>query len=199
MFRLLVMRYLAKTNGEAFNVQSNHAFFVELPTQLCNTHKATTIEDVKLHFYFLAHNHNSEGITKIEVRDSLKEYRYSLELSSIIQNKLKLSQKEIFVMKYLDALDTNKLKITGKTKDDWNYKTHPNIVDNRQIQLIKKYCPSGLTSLVFLKCFLSFMCRQFVQLQAMNEIRNEFCEPITINMSELLMIAFTESCRFCVA
>ncbi|ETN98044.1 hypothetical protein RFI_39479 [Reticulomyxa filosa] len=161
MFQLLVLRYLTKSNGESFSVRKNHAFLVELPTQLSTTHKKTRLEDVFKWFYFFGDRIKELAIPSTEVFDELRDVRP--KFAQFLKNELQLSPKEHFVLQYLDALDKGQLKNTQNPKDDWTYTTHPQIDRARMLQLINKYAPRAEHSLVQLKSFLQFMYRQLVQ------------------------------------
>ena len=95
-------------------------------------------------FYYLGHRDDSVGIPKWEIRDALKT-NYGRKLGyEIITNELCLTTKHKFVLKYLDALDTGKLKITGSQKDNWDCTKHRHINERRRNTLIAKYCAAGM-------------------------------------------------------
>lgn len=62
--------------------------------------------------------------------------------TTIIENELVLTEKEQFVLKYLDALETKKLQ-NHPDLPDWDYNTHDNIDNTKMKILVKKYCPQG--------------------------------------------------------
>eukprot|EP01084_Bolivina_argentea_P250898 420569_1 len=176
LFKLVVLRYLTKySSGESFAVTPNHAFFVELPSKLSSL-TATTIQDVMKHFYFVT---KSDGIIQIEVQDSLQpSSKYLWSDKQCITNELEITDKEMFVYKYLDALDQGLLKNVAPdwdrniTEPDWDYKTHKNIDEKRMIELIDLYCKPGRTSLVFLKSFLQYMYQQLLLLYTSRYAQN---------------------------
>ena len=172
MFQLLVLRYLKKSGGSSFNANARHGFLVELPSQLSSTLKVNTIDDVRDYFYFLAGN-KSYGILKYEIQDTLRQNKQPIiDKDHIIPNELKLTEKEKFVLKYLDAYDKKLLIITGKSENNWDHTQHPDIDHQRMMELVLQYCQQGASSLVFLKSFLRYLYRQFIQLYTSNFVDN---------------------------
>ncbi|ETO22966.1 hypothetical protein RFI_14219 [Reticulomyxa filosa] len=141
MFQLLILRHLSKENGECFTVRKNHAFLVELPTQLSNTHEPTRLSDVLKWFGFFGDRINDAAISFLEIYDDVGTTRPIYPKS--FQNKLTLKEKEKFVFKYLDALDKGDL-VNAEEKEDWNYITHPDADSARMWELLNKYASRGV-------------------------------------------------------
>ncbi|ETO22335.1 hypothetical protein RFI_14861 [Reticulomyxa filosa] len=143
LFQLLVLRHLTASNGESFFVRSNHAFIVELPTELCNTLQKTYLEDVKQCFHFLGDLIDEKAISFVEVVDEMRSEKVS-DISYVQVNQLQLNEKEMFVIRYLDALDKGFLKNTSEKQEPWKYETHAELKDEQIRVLTKKYYPRGL-------------------------------------------------------
>ncbi|ETO04179.1 hypothetical protein RFI_33219 [Reticulomyxa filosa] len=141
MFQLLVLRYITTSKGRSFRVRKNHAFLVELPTQLCNTHKTTQLKEVFDWFYFFGEQIRGLNVPFLEIVDEMRVVRPRDE--HFINNRLELTKKEFFVWQYLDALDKGLLKTTGNAKDNWNYAKHQDITKPRMDELIQTYSPRG--------------------------------------------------------
>ncbi|ETO31217.1 hypothetical protein RFI_05906 [Reticulomyxa filosa] len=161
MFQLLVLRYIVSQEGKGFTVRKNHAFLVELPTELSNTHKNTSLTNVFDWFYFFGDRIKDLSIPFLEIIDEMRIIKPRFDKFEI--NKFHISPKEMFVLKYLDALDTDLLKpedistkevfmITYfdqsklKTQNDWDYTKHPDINKTRMMELITKYASAGTRS-----------------------------------------------------
>ena len=177
MFKLLVLRFLRKSSGGCFTANASHAFLVELPSQITSTLEKTDIHDVREYFYFLAGS-KSFGISKFEVQDALRLCDPIVDPRHVISNRLDLTAKEMFVLKYLNAFDMDQLVITGKAEDNWDHSQHPDIDDVRRKELISKYCQRGAGSIVFLKSFLRYMYRQLIQLYTAFWVKNENSFPM---------------------
>eukprot|EP01083_Nonionella_stella_P028845 79489_1 len=172
LFQLLVLRYITKHSGECFAVLPNHAFFVELPSRLSSL-KATTMKHTLKHFQFVT---KSEGIIHLEIQDSLKTYTRCLWTErDKIMNELDVSNKEMFVFKYLDAMDRDMI-INKADASDWDHNSHHSIDQDRRLHLIDKYCQPARTSLVFLKSYLQYMYQQLILLYTSAYAQNMWSE-----------------------
>ncbi|ETO22089.1 hypothetical protein RFI_15114 [Reticulomyxa filosa] len=161
MFQLLVLRYLIASNGQSFSIRRNHAILVELPTQLCKTHKPTRLSDVLKWFHFFGERINELAISFCEVLDELREAK-PLYPNRVRKNTLNLNEKEQFVLKYLDALQRGELKNRDDHSPDWNYQDNEDINRARMEELMRQYCP----------ILLQFMYRQLVQVYNFIYTRN---------------------------
>eukprot|EP01083_Nonionella_stella_P088349 246159_1 len=176
MFQLLILRHITKSTGESFAVRPNHAFFIELPSQISKTYKKTNIDDVCSYFYFVAGRRSFVPRRKIKM--DLKRFDFTTQHQ--------------FVLKYLDALDRDLLEIKGGSTKQWAFDEHKRIQFDRAIELVHKYSnfrtvppttqkqrsrlkttqivsPKNVPhkqviTIVYLRSFLDFLYRQFVQL-----------------------------------
>ena len=164
MFKLLVLGYVSTTDGASFRVSSRHGFLVELPSRLFATLTSGNIRNVLRHFSFVAGN-RSVGIKKYEVQDSLQQMRPIVGSNfELILNELKFTEKQQFVIKYLDALDSGALEIKGpKMGTNWQYTDSKNISKERCNQLLNKYFHRGFNSLAVVKQFLRYTYHQLLQ------------------------------------
>ncbi|ETO14750.1 hypothetical protein RFI_22618 [Reticulomyxa filosa] len=200
MFQLLVLRYITKANGESFSVRKNHAFLVELPTQLSSTHVKTRLSDVFNWFYFFGDRIKDLAIPFSEVIDDLRTVPNANPPEHATHNQLALSEKEYFVLKYLDALDKGLLS-NSQIRKDWDHTQHPPPVDTQRIkQLLVKYSPKAWNSLVQFKSFLQFMYRQLLQVYNFLYIKNEYV-PMTnknrhvIPLHEMVVFSLVQSAQ----
>ncbi|ETO02078.1 hypothetical protein RFI_35357 [Reticulomyxa filosa] len=199
MFQLLVLRYITKVNGESFSVRKNHAFLVELPTQLSSTHVKTRLSDVFNWFYFFGDRIKDLAIPFSEVIDDLRTAPNTNPPEHAVRNQLALSEKEHFVLKYLDALNKGLLNNSQLTKD-WDHTQH-SLVDIQRIkQLLVQYSPKAWNSLVQFKSFLQFMYRQLLQVYNFLYIKNEYVPMIDkdrhiIPLHEMIVFSLVQSAQ----
>ncbi|ETO18907.1 hypothetical protein RFI_18337, partial [Reticulomyxa filosa] len=149
MFQLLVLRHLTASNGTSFHLRKNHAVFVELPTELCDSHERKRLSDVLKSFHFFGDRITELAISFTEIADPMRKVTPRFE-SKVKYNHLKLNEKEMFVLKYLDALEKGKLKNTGRAGDDWRHDKCESVDVKRMEDLLNLYARGGL------KCFHLF-------------------------------------------
>eukprot|EP01084_Bolivina_argentea_P130694 230723_1 len=123
MFQLLILRHITKSTGESFAARPNHAFFIELPSQISKTYKKTNIDDVCNYFYFVAGR-----------RSFIPQRKIKMDLL-----RFEFTKQHQFVLQYLDAIDNDVLEIKGGGHKNWKYDEHENIKFDRAIQLVQKY------------------------------------------------------------
>eukprot|EP01084_Bolivina_argentea_P076423 138504_1 len=123
MFQLLVLRHLKVDGGNSFHANHKHAFLIELPSQVV----------------FSFFGRQSCDILKYEIEDELKLNPITNANHAII-NKMEPTEKQMFVLKYLDAYDKKLLIIDGNIESNWDHEKHENIAKQNMMQLFKKYC-----------------------------------------------------------
>ncbi|ETO05731.1 hypothetical protein RFI_31664, partial [Reticulomyxa filosa] len=153
----------------------------------------THLSDVFNWFYFFGDRIKDLAIPFSEVIDDLRETPSTNPPEYTMHNQLALSEKENFVLKYLDALDKGLLS-NSQIRKDWDYTQHPLIDIQRIKQLLIKYSPKACKSLVQFKSFLQFMYRQLLQVYNFLYIKNEYV-PMTDNNTHVIplheMIVFS--------
>eukprot|EP01084_Bolivina_argentea_P300048 517265_1 len=101
-------------------------FFIELPTKIISINAGKQIDNICDYFNFIAAK--ELPIQQQNIGRNLKQFEFSDE--------------DMFVLKYLDALDQNLLIIDNDNRNvrQWTYDTHPfKILFDRKMHLIRKY------------------------------------------------------------
>ncbi|ETO28710.1 hypothetical protein RFI_08415 [Reticulomyxa filosa] len=196
MFQLLILRYLSTNNGQSFRVRNNHAFFVELPTQLSTTHNITRLREVLIWFDFFGERINESSIAFTEVLDQLRKDAPFFHTS--LTNELEWGEKEKFVLQYINALDNKELRSTGRNKD-WKFNSSLVLSSSVIQMLLQKYAPRAQSSLVQCKAFLQFMYRQLIQTHQFLHVKNCYTPIVdgrVIQLHEIIVSSLIKSGQY---